>query len=94
MQNIQVRILDKRIGTEYPLPEYATDGAAGMVRLRQAGGQTVAQNEESCVVFGMPREAIRQGGAQEVLALDHMPARIDRYASGVALPAPAPALAR
>lgn len=30
MQNIQVKILDKRIGTEYPLPEYATDGAAGM----------------------------------------------------------------
>ena len=30
MQNIQVRILDKRIGTEYPLPEYATEGAAGM----------------------------------------------------------------
>ena len=38
------------------------DGAIGMVKLRQAGSLTLAQNEESCVVFGMPREAIRQGG--------------------------------
>ena len=45
------------------------DGAAGLLRLRQAGAATAAQNEETCVVFGMPREAIRLGAAQQVLAL-------------------------
>jgi two-component system chemotaxis response regulator CheB len=62
-----------------------TDGAAGMVKLRQATSTTIAQNEESCVVFGMPREAIRQGGAMEILHLDHLAPRIDRHANGVAL---------
>ena len=54
-----------------------------MLRLREAGSITVAQNEESCVVFGMPREAIRRGGAQEILHLDQLAARIDGYASSV-----------
>lgn len=52
------------------------DGAAGMVTLRQSGAPTIAQNEESCVVFGMPREAIALGGAAEVLPLDDIAARI------------------
>jgi len=46
-----------------------TDGAAGLLRLRQAGAQTIAQDEASSVVFGMPREAIRLGAAQQVLSL-------------------------
>lgn len=46
------------------------DGAAGLLSLRQAGSHTVAQNEESCVVFGMPREAILLGAAEEILPLD------------------------
>lgn len=37
------------------------DGAAGLLEMRQAGAATIAQNEESCVVFGMPREAIAMG---------------------------------
>ncbi len=45
------------------------DGAAGLLSLRQAGATTVAQNEETCVVYGMPREAVRLGAAQHVLAL-------------------------
>jgi two-component system chemotaxis response regulator CheB len=45
------------------------DGAAGLLSLRAAGAATAAQNEETCVVFGMPREAIRLGAAQHVLAL-------------------------
>jgi two-component system chemotaxis response regulator CheB len=69
------------------------DGAAGMLRLREAGSVTVAQNEESCVVFGMPREAIRRGGAQEVLHLDHLAGRIDRYASSLSHPPAHPAAA-
>lgn len=46
------------------------DGARGMLELKQAGAFTIAQDEASCVVFGMPHEAIRMGGAQSVLPLD------------------------
>ena len=52
------------------------DGAAGMLAMRQAGAHTLAQDEASCVVFGMPREAIALGGAAEVVALDAMSERI------------------
>ena len=52
------------------------DGAAGLLEMRQAGAPTIAQNEESCVVFGMPREAIAVGGAVEVVALDDIPSRL------------------
>lgn len=45
------------------------DGAQGMLEIRQAGGYTVAQNEATCVVYGMPREAVALGGAEEVLPL-------------------------
>jgi two-component system, chemotaxis family, protein-glutamate methylesterase/glutaminase len=46
------------------------DGADGMLDIKQAGGFTIAQNEASCVVFGMPREAIALGAAQEVLPIE------------------------
>ncbi|MDR5898717.1 chemotaxis response regulator protein-glutamate methylesterase [Halomonas vilamensis] len=52
------------------------DGAAGLLEMRQAGAETIAQNEETCVVFGMPREAIALGGASEVAALDDIPGRL------------------
>ncbi|MGP9797792.1 protein-glutamate methylesterase/protein-glutamine glutaminase [Halomonas sp. 86] len=52
------------------------DGAVGLLEMRQAGAPTVAQNEATCVVFGMPREAIAMGGAVEVAALDDIPARL------------------
>lgn len=42
------------------------DGADSMVKIRQAGGVTIAESEESAIVFGMPREAIERGGAQIV----------------------------
>lgn len=48
------------------------DGAQGLVALRRSGALTVAQDEASCTVFGMPREAIRLGGAACVLALDEI----------------------
>lgn len=47
-----------------------SDGAEGMLELRHAGAQTIAQDEDSCVVFGMPREAIRLGAVQRVLPLN------------------------
>jgi two-component system chemotaxis response regulator CheB len=56
------------------------DGADGMLHIRRAGGHTIAQNEETCVVFGMPKEAIARGGATEVLALDRIASAITRAA--------------
>ncbi|MGR4067944.1 protein-glutamate methylesterase/protein-glutamine glutaminase [Billgrantia sp. C5P2] len=52
------------------------DGAAGLLEMRQAGSSTLAQDEASCVVFGMPREAIALGGAAEVASLDDIPERL------------------
>jgi two-component system chemotaxis response regulator CheB len=46
-----------------------TDGAEGLLALRKAGCHTIAQDEESCVVFGMPRAAIELGAAIEVRPL-------------------------
>jgi two-component system chemotaxis response regulator CheB len=46
------------------------DGAAGLLAMRQRGGHTIAQDEESCVVFGMPKEAIARGAAAEILPLE------------------------
>ncbi|MFP4137015.1 MAG: chemotaxis response regulator protein-glutamate methylesterase, partial [Halomonas sp.] len=52
------------------------DGAAGLVEMRQAGAPTIAQDEASCVVYGMPREAIALGGAAEVLPLEEIAVRL------------------
>ena len=52
------------------------DGAAGLKAMRDAGAHTIAQDEASCVVFGMPRAAIACGAATEVAALTHIPVRI------------------
>ena len=60
-----------------------SDGAAGMLNLKNAGGQTVAQDEKSCLVFGMPRAAIQKGAAQKILPLDQMAAEIERYATAL-----------
>jgi two-component system chemotaxis response regulator CheB len=46
------------------------DGARGMAEMKEAGARTIAQDEASCVVFGMPAEAIKRGGAEKVLPLD------------------------
>jgi two-component system chemotaxis response regulator CheB len=46
------------------------DGARGLLEMRHAGAATAAQDEASCVVYGMPREAVRLGGAAEILPLD------------------------
>ncbi|MDQ8021002.1 MAG: chemotaxis response regulator protein-glutamate methylesterase [Moraxellaceae bacterium] len=52
------------------------DGARGMLAMRQAGAWNIAQDEESCVVWGMPREATLIGAAQEVAALRDIPTRL------------------
>jgi len=48
------------------------DGAQGLLAMRQAGAWTVAQDQDSCVVWGMPREAAMIGGAQEVASLKNI----------------------
>jgi two-component system chemotaxis response regulator CheB len=48
------------------------DGARGLLSMRQAGAHTIAQDEATCVVFGMPREAIARGAAVEVLPLERV----------------------
>ena len=57
------------------------DGAAGLLQLREAGAKTIAQDEATCVVFGMPREAIRLGAAQHVLPLPTIAGRLEQLVS-------------
>lgn len=52
------------------------DGAEGMLAMQQAGAYTLAQDEASSVIFGMPKEAIALGGVDEVLPLMQLPARV------------------
>ncbi|MDX9698873.1 MAG: CheB methylesterase domain-containing protein [Rhodocyclaceae bacterium] len=54
------------------------DGAGGLLAMRKKGAWTIAQDEASCVVFGMPREAIRLGAACEVVSLDQVASAIAR----------------
>jgi two-component system chemotaxis response regulator CheB len=49
------------------------DGAEGMAKMKGAGAYNFAQNEESCVVYGMPREAVAHGGVDEVAHLNDLP---------------------
>src|SRR5437660_6443771 len=57
------------------------DGADGLLEMKQAEALTIAQDEASCVVFGMPREAILRGAVNEVLSLSQIPAAILRNTS-------------
>ncbi|MBF0130207.1 MAG: chemotaxis response regulator protein-glutamate methylesterase [Alphaproteobacteria bacterium] len=55
------------------------DGARGLLEMLQAGAQTIAEDESSCVVFGMPREAIKLGAAQRVVPLERLRDEIVRW---------------
>ena len=57
------------------------DGARGLSEMRAAGAYTVAQDEDSSIVFGMPKEAIQRGAAMRVLPLNRMAAEIQTYGS-------------
>jgi len=54
------------------------DGAVGLLEMKNAGAETIAQNEQSCVVFGMPKEAIKLDAANKVLPLDHIAHHVTR----------------
>jgi two-component system chemotaxis response regulator CheB len=62
------------------------DGAEGLLEMKQAGAATIAQDEASCVVFGMPKEAIARGSVEEVLPLEQIPAGILRRVRPTSLP--------
>jgi len=55
------------------------DGAAGLLEMHENGARTIAQDEQSSVVFGMPREAIKRGGVDRVLPLGVMAREIAAY---------------
>jgi two-component system chemotaxis response regulator CheB len=52
------------------------DGAEGLLSMKEAGARTIAQDERSCVVFGMPKEAIKLGAADQVMSLEDMPRKV------------------
>ena len=53
-----------------------SDGSSGLLKMKESGAQTLAQDEKSSVVFGMPREAIKLGAANKIVSLDDMPGEI------------------
>jgi two-component system chemotaxis response regulator CheB len=58
------------------------DGAQGLKEMHDAGARTVAEDEASCVVFGMPKEAIKQGGVDHVVPLQQIPQEILAFGRG------------
>jgi len=52
------------------------DGARGLKEMHEAGARTLAEDESTCVVYGMPKEAVRMGGVDKILPLDRMPQEI------------------
>jgi two-component system chemotaxis response regulator CheB len=57
------------------------DGSDAFAEIKQRGGRTIAESEESCVVFGMPRELIHKGGATMVLAAEKIAAQLNVWAA-------------
>lgn len=55
------------------------DGAKGLLEMKEAGAHTIAQDEKSCVVFGMPKEAIKLDAANKILPLDQMASYIMKF---------------
>ena len=60
------------------------DGARGLKEMHDAGARTIAQDEASCVVFGMPKEAIKLGAADQTLPLEQIPGAIVAYGRAMA----------
>ena len=59
------------------------DGAVGLLEMRQAGARTLAQDEASCVVYGMPKEAVKRGGVEKIVPLSAIARDIMLQLSGV-----------
>jgi len=65
------------------------DGANGAKAIRSAGGLVLAQDEASCVIFGMPSEAIKAGAVDQVLGIDDIYPAIEKRVLGICRPTPA-----
>lgn len=63
-----------------------SDGAAGLLAMRRAGAPTIAQDEATCAVFGMPRAAIELGAAAEILAVSEIAAALRAHVDGAQAP--------
>ena len=63
-----------------------SDGREGIRAIKQAGGRTVAESEETAVIFGMPKEAIDSGGVDTVLRLDEIAGEVVRFAEEACKP--------
>jgi two-component system chemotaxis response regulator CheB len=59
------------------------DGALGLLEMRRAGAATLAQDEASCVVYGMPREAVALGAAAQVVPLESMATALQSALKGI-----------
>jgi two-component system chemotaxis response regulator CheB len=57
------------------------DGARGLLEMKEAGASTIAQDEKTCVVFGMPNEAIKLGAAEKILPLDQIAQQVIKMAA-------------
>jgi two-component system chemotaxis response regulator CheB len=55
------------------------DGAEGLLEMKKSGAYTIAQDESSCIVFGMPKEAIKLGGVDKILPLQEIPSELLRH---------------
>ncbi len=66
----------------FQLTGMGDDGARGLLEMRDSGAVTYAQDEASSVVFGMPKEAIKRGGAVHIVALDQVAGQIMLYSQG------------
>ena len=61
------------------------DGAQGLLEMRSAGAETIAQDEASCVVFGMPKAAIDLGAASKVVSLHRIAREVTEFGARAGL---------
>lgn len=80
-----VALTYKAKGIGIILTGMGSDGVRGMKQIREAGGATIAQDEKSCIVFGMPKVAIESGCIDKILPLDEMSGEIISLVAGSAL---------
>ena len=55
------------------------DGAAGLLEMKNVGAKTYAQDEDTCIVFGMPAEAIKRGAVLEVISLYQIASKVVHF---------------
>jgi two-component system chemotaxis response regulator CheB len=73
-----------RSGVGVLLTGMGEDGARGLLAIHRNGGQTLAQDEASCAIFGMPRAAKRLGAVKNLVPLDQLPNAVRRAVAAVA----------